>query len=442
MSRPSSSLTPLAKLGFASLARAAQILEEVSARYPVDALLPLFSSAADPDQALARLNDLMLASEVEVVALLAEPDAAQRLVTVLGASNGLAEFFLHHPSELSVLAKPATELPSADAYGELLADAVADVSGEEAAWDALRIRYRTQLASLTAFDLAQPDPVAAIDEVTRALSDLAAAALDASLTVARRNVSFPAEEVAATRLAVIGMGKAGARELNYVSDVDVVFVVDAGEGVSVERAIQVGTSLAMQTMRGIHGLSQEPSLWEVDANLRPEGKDGALVRTLESHLAYYERWAKSWEFQAMIKARPLAGDRALGDRYVEGMQPKVWSSASREGFVEGVQRMRERVTENIPPAEVDVQLKLGPGGLRDIEFTIQLLQLVHGQTDDAVHQRGTLPALDALAAQGYIGRTESAAFSEHYRFLRLLEHRLQLAQLQRTHHMPRDREIG
>src|SRR5690554_455327 len=440
MSRPSSSLTRLARVGFASLTRAAQLLDEVSARCPTDTLLPLFSRAGDPDQALTRLNDLLHASEADVLPLLGDPDAAQRLVTVLGASNGLAEFFLRHPEELFALAEPTHTLPSADAFGQVLMDAVSEIAGEEEAWDALRIRYRSQLARLTAFDLAQPDPVAAIDEITRALSDLAAAALDASLAIARQNVPFSPDEVAATRLAVIGMGKAGARELNYVSDVDVVFVVEAAEGVSPERAVQVGTALAMQTMRGAHGLCQEPPLWEVDANLRPEGKDGALVRTLESHLAYYERWAKSWEFQAMIKARPLAGDRALGERYVDRMQPKVWSSASREGFVEGVQRMRERVTENIPPAEVDVQLKLGPGGLRDIEFTIQLLQLVHGQTDDAVHQRGTLPALDALAAQGYIGRTESAAFSEHYRFLRLLEHRLQLAQLQRTHHMPRDRD--
>src|SRR5690606_33680371 len=273
MSRPSSSLTPLAKLGFASLASAAQLLEEVSARHPVESLLPHFSRAADPDQALVRLNDLLHVAEAEVAALLADPGAAERLLTVLGASNGLAEFFLHHPEELSVLAEPMKAVPGADAYGQALLDAVADIAEEEAAWDALRIRYRSQLARLTAFDLAQPDPVAAIDDVTRALSDLAAAALDASLAVARRNVPYSAEEVAATRLAVIGMGKAGARELNYVSDVDVVFVVEAADNFSTDRAIQVGTALAMQTMRGAHGLCQEPPLWEVDANLRPEGKD-------------------------------------------------------------------------------------------------------------------------------------------------------------------------
>jgi glutamate-ammonia-ligase adenylyltransferase len=303
---------------------------------------------------------------------------------------------------------------------------------------ALRVRYRRHLARLAAWDLAQTDPLAAVDHVAAALADLAGAALDASLDVARREVRFPPVEIAATRLAIIGMGKAGARELNYVSDVDVIFVAAAHDGLSDDRAVEIGTRLAMQTMRGIHDLSAEPGLWEVDANLRPEGKDGALVRTLDSHLAYYERWANSWEFQALLKARPLAGDRELGDSYVAGVAPKVWSSASRENFVESVQRMRERVTQNIPADELDVQLKLGPGGLRDVEFTIQLLQLVHGQADVGVRQVATLSALTALAELGYIGRVEAAEFARDYRFLRLLEHRLQLSRLRRTHLMPTD----
>src|SRR5690554_3277947 len=111
MSRPSSSLTPLAKLGFASLTRTAQLLEEVSARHPMDSLLPLFSRAADPDQGLVRLNDLLHASAAEVASILDDPDAAGRLIAVLGASNGLAEFFLHHPEELSVLSEPMSALP-------------------------------------------------------------------------------------------------------------------------------------------------------------------------------------------------------------------------------------------------------------------------------------------------------------------------------------------
>ncbi len=317
---------------------------------------------------------------------------------------------------------------------------------EEAAWTALRIRYRRRLVQLASFDLEQDDPVDGFDAVAAAISDLAAAALEASLAIARRQVSgtgpgrFPEAEVRATRLAVIGMGKAGARELNYVSDVDVIYVAEGDEeaGVSSGRAVDIATRLSMLTMRGIHDPAIEPGLWEVDPNLRPEGKDGALVRTLESHIAYYDRWAKGWEFQALLKARPLAGDLDLGERYVAAIAPKVWSSASRENFVESVQRMRERVTDNIPDDEVHYQLKLGPGGLRDVEFTVQLLQLVHGRTDDQVRQRDTLSALAALAAQGYIGREESSDFSRDYRTLRLMEHRLQLRHLSRTHLMPRD----
>src|SRR5690606_8544478 len=148
-----------------------------------------------------------------------------------------------------------------------------------------------------------------------------------------------------------------------------------------------------------------------DANLRPEGKDGALVRTLESHLAYYDRWAHSWEFQALLKARAIAGDLELGRRYEAAVAPLVWASAQRDGFVESVQRMRERVTHHIPADQVDVQLKVGPGGLRDIEFTAQLLQLVHGLADERVRVRGTLPALERLAEQGYVGRAEAADFA-------------------------------
>jgi glutamate-ammonia-ligase adenylyltransferase len=436
IARQQSTLTELAKLGFTDLGRAENLVEGLSPE-----LVGLFAHAADADQALQLLGELRAAAPKQLGALLADADAdaAERLVRVLGASRGIAEFFLRHPDELRALAKPLRALPEADALRKDLIGAVAGVSGD-AAFTTLRVRYRRHLARLAAWDLSNPDPLAAVSQVTSVLADLAGAALDVSLDIARRTVPFDAADIANTRLAIIGMGKSGARELNYVSDVDVIFVVEAQGDLGADRAVEIGTRLAMQTARGIQELASEPALWEVDANLRPEGKDGALVRTLESHLAYYERWARSWEFQALLKARPLAGDLELGARYVDGVAPLVWSSAAREGFVESVQRMRERVTENIPPDELDIQLKLGPGGLRDVEFTIQLLQLVHGQHDPEVRQQATLPALVALATQGYIGRVEASEFARDYRFLRLLEHRLQLSRLTRTHLMPRDPE--
>jgi len=455
MTRESLTLTELARLGFVDLGEVRLRLTEVTELGGPDGreLLPLLSRAADPDAALGALVDLLRQGSAEIFAILSDTDAAQRLIRVLGASSGLAEFFLRHPDELPVLAAPLLALPTVDELSQDLLDSVGAVDGfsalvDDAAWAALRVRYRRRLAAVAAFDLEQADPVAGVDGIADALADLATAALEAALAVARSMSSgevagrgvFPREQVSATRLAVIGMGKAGARELNYVSDVDVIFVADGDSEAGLEstRAVEIAIRLAILMMRGMNETAVEPELWEVDPNLRPEGKSGALVRSIESHLAYYDRWAKSWEFQALLKARTLAGDLELGARYIDAVSPKVWSSASRENFVDSVQRMRERVTDNIPDGEVDFQLKLGPGGLRDIEFTVQLLQLVHGQSDPAVRQSGTLPALAALAHGGYVGRAEAAEFAQDYRTLRLMEHRLQLEKLRRTHLMPRD----
>ena len=451
-----SARTGLARLGFGDTSEADRLLDEIAeltglARADV---LGDAGNAADPDAALAALVRVSRRNPDPVRAALTAARAS--VWRVLGASEGFADFYLRHPEELAFLPAAQPTLPSSDELRAELMDAVgADAdgfaaTGDERAWVALRVRYRRLVAMIAVHDLSAPSAVDVLADVAACLADAAGAALEASLCVARTRVTtggagaglFPREQVARTRLAIIGMGKTGARELNYVSDVDVIFVGGADDALLAElgesRVIDIATRLAVQTMRGISGMEIEPPLWEVDANLRPEGKQGALVRSLDSHLSYYDRWAKSWEFQALLKARPIAGDRALGDAYVAAVQPKVWTSAARENFVDSVQRMRERVTEHIPAAEVPYQLKLGPGGIRDIEFTVQLLQLVHGLADDRIRQRGTLAALDALVTEGYIGRAEAATFGHDYRVLRVLEHRLQLTALRRTHLMPAD----
>ena len=162
------------------------------------------------------------------------------------------------------------------------------------------------------------------------------------------------------------------------------------------------------------------------------------MRTLASHVAYYQRWAKTWEFQALLKARPVAGDLALGEAYVDGVAPLVWQAADRPDFVADVQQMRRRVEETLPAAASHRELKLGPGGLRDVEFAVQLLQLVHGRSDDALRSPNTLEALEALSTCGYVGRDDAAELDRAYRFLRTVEHRLQLHRLRRTHVMPED----
>lgn len=449
----STRLTELARAGFARLAEAADLLDELVEATGAErqSLTALASIAADPDEALLSITRIARRDPRAVRDLAAEQRTWRTLWSLTGASAGLGEFFLRHPDELARLRGAGASLPDEEGMRQELLDAVGSADGFARAADddtvsALRVGYRRILARIAAFDLAQADPAEVVDLVSAALASAAGAALEAALSVARTHVAThgaglgaePREEVAASRLAIIAMGKAGAQELNYVSDVDVIFVGGSAdpELVSEAHAIDIATRLAMQTMRVISSPEIEPGLWEVDPNLRPEGKQGALVRTLDSHVSYYRRWAKSWEFQALLKARAAAGDRALGEEYVRAVQPMVWSSSARENFVDSVQSMRERVTDNIPADEVARQVKLGPGGLRDIEFTVQLLQLVHGLSDDRIRQRGTLAALDALVAEGYIGRSDASAFARDYRVLRLLEHRLQLRALRRTHLMP------
>jgi glutamate-ammonia-ligase adenylyltransferase len=461
-SRTTTSRSELARLGFAELSESLQRIADLEARFGSDLRVPvsdapaLWESTADPDGALRSLERLLERAPDELRPVLADEPATERLVRLLGASVGLGEFLHRRPAEIGLLLEPVTEPWPQERYTESLLAAVDGATGEDARLR-LRVRYRRHLAQIALFDVLNVSPTEAFPAVAAGLADLAGAALEAAVDVARREVPFPAADVAATPLAVIAMGKAGARELNYVSDVDVIFVTeptidpdgaggadgaDGGprHGVGTDRAVLIATRLAIAATHAITDLAAEPALWEVDANLRPEGKDGALVRTLDSHVAYYERWAKAWEFQALLKARPIAGSMDLGERYAAAVAPFVWSSAKRTGFVESVQRMRERVTEHIPAAEVDRQLKLGPGGLRDVEFTVQLLQLVHGRDDETVRVRSTLEAMDALSDAGYVGRPEAARFGPDYALLRVLEHRIQLRRLQRTHLMPSDED--
>ena len=447
------SLTDLAKAGFANLSESRALVDELAREHgvPVDVLLESVVDTADPDRSVIELERLCRSGSTmsHLVPFMVKPESFSRLLRVLGGSAGLASFLQRHPTSLAILLSD-TGIPTADALRDSLLKSVsvragvARLSGEQAR-TALRVRYREQLLGIASCDLSADDPVALVDSIARALAHLADAALEAALAVARADIvdgTITEADVALVRFAIIGMGKCGALELNYVSDVDVIFVAESSDenSLSTERALTIATKLAQHVMRIVFEAGPEPGLWEVDANLRPEGKAGALVRTLDSHRAYYERWAKNWEFQALLKARPVAGDQELGQRYVETLAPFVWRSASRPEFVEQVQAMRERVTAHIPADDVDFQIKLGPGGLRDVEFTVQLLQLVHGQTDESVRSRGTLESLAALAERGYVGRPEASSFGQNYRVLRTLEHRIQLRDLSRTHLMPRSEE--
>ena len=439
----------LISAGFTDLEKSTRFLEAPElAGIDAEMLFAALGHAASPDLALQSYVRLLAVEPAVADLFTREPERATALFRLLGASEALGEFLMRHPGHLDAVRPPAgaePAVPPEQLRASLLAAVDADPAVENpvagktgtGAHQCLRAAYRRHLTELAVRDLSHPSPIDYLPTAARELADLAAAALEASLAVARADLaeSYSADDIAAVRLAVIGMGKCGARELNYISDVDVIYVIDAPT-LDEALASRIGTALATGISRGVYSPGPEPALWEVDANLRPEGRDGPLVRTLESHLTYYSRWASTWEFQALLKARAVAGDPELGSRYEEAVAPLVWTSSEREGFVESVRAMRRRVTDNIPRHEGPKQLKLGSGGLRDVEFTVQLLQLVHGRADESLRVRDTVTAIAALSAAGYIGRTDAADLDNAYRYLRLLEHRIQLTQLRRTHLMP------
>ncbi|AVH24539.1 bifunctional [glutamine synthetase] adenylyltransferase/[glutamine synthetase]-adenylyl-L-tyrosine phosphorylase [Nocardia cyriacigeorgica] len=406
-------------------------------------LLWALSRAPDADLALntiIRLREALGDEWAELDSALRTDTALRgRLFALVGSSTAFGDHLVADPSAWKSLRR--TDLPDRDELVADLLDAVdavaetgpnagpmlfrAGQSGPEVV-ALLRKRYRDQLMLLAAQDLAatvENEPVLPYQVVGRHLTDLADAALTAALSVAVARVCR--DEPCPVRLAVIAMGKCGARELNYVSDVDIVFAAEPADATAARLAAE---------MMSIGSAA----FFEVDAALRPEGKAGALVRTLDSHIAYYQRWARTWEFQALLKARPMTGDLALGEQYRDALMPMVWSASERPDFVPDVQAMRRRVEDLVPADLRERELKLGHGSLRDVEFAVQLLQLVHGRVDDTLHVQGTVEALTALAAGGYVGRDDAANLTASYEFLRLLEHRLQLQRLKRTHTLPAD----
>jgi glutamate-ammonia-ligase adenylyltransferase len=467
---PPATTGALARLGFTRTDRVQRFLTEPALAGLPDGSAAAIGASADGDDAVLGLLRLAEAAREagheqlleQFLSTIPEPGSpGARLITLLGTSVALGNFLTRHPEHLESLrdGDDSLSLPREAVRENLLRAVGADPAAEpplavgpgRESRDALRIAYHERLLQIAAADVLAEDPAQIQPEVSAALSDLADAALEAAGAVARAAVDGQ-ERV---RWAVLAMGKTGARELNYLSDVDVLHVVapaphsapshgaaqsDPGQGGTTpeqdDDLVAIGSALARELARVCSDRTSEGTLWQVDANLRPEGRDGPLVRTVESYRRYYEQWASSWEFQALLKARSAAGDPALGREFEEMVAPFIWKASTREGFVEDSRAMRRRVIDHIPRGETDRNIKLGPGGLRDVEFTVQLLQMVHGRTEENLHARSTLEALARLGQGGFISRRHVQEMDEAYRFLRSVEHRMQLHRMRRSQVLP------
>src|SRR5438270_1617917 len=358
------------------------------------ALAQLIEGSAAPAWA-AIAADRIGESEPEVVERFrTDPALAEAFVTVTSASRSLTELCLSDRVALEVLADLDRPVPTA----------VDDA-------DSLRRWKRLELLRIAARDLMGLDDLVIVGRALAAMADV----------VLQQSCRF----VDGSGLAVVGMGKLGGNELNYASDVDVLFVAsDAQAGIRQARAVM---EIARMSFR-------------VDADLRPEGRDGPLARSLDSYRAYWDRWAEPWEFQALLKARPVAGDADLGAEFGATAAERVWGRAFDADDLRSVRAMKGRAEGELARRHLtEREVKRGRGGIRDIEFAVQLLQLVHGRHDEGIRSPTTLTALAELADAGYVGADDAESLAASYRFLRAVEHRLQLVDEQQVHAIPTDR---
>jgi glutamate-ammonia-ligase adenylyltransferase len=393
--------------------------------------LELLASAAAPTDAAAVLAALASSAPDLLARVRQDREWLTRVVAVAGASRPLGELLGRGTDAVLALA----DLYPVEVAATARAVEAAVLGAAELAEQAAGIASIRRRATA---DIAGRDLTGALDVegVARELADLAEAVLTGTLAGVYAQLSGGHPRA---RIAVIGMGKLGGRELNYVSDVDVMFVHEAVDGATDEEASQEATQVCARLLELLNASTTMGRAYEVDPTLRPEGRTGALSRTIPGFTAYWQRWAKTWEFQALIKARGVAGDADLAARWLAAAEPSMWPERLDPEIVAEVRAMKARI-ESRPDVLRDGarQLKLGPGGIRDVEFTVQLLQLVHGRADRSLRQTGTMPTLAALAANGYVDEEDAAELGRTYWSLRRIEHALQLANERRTHTVPDD----
>ncbi|RIK09735.1 MAG: bifunctional glutamine-synthetase adenylyltransferase/deadenyltransferase [Acidobacteria bacterium] len=370
------------------------------------------SSTADTDSPGGGGERLRLSTIFET-----NPICIKALVAVTAASGSIALHLKTSPDDVALLATPGA-LPPSDPE-QALERALASIHGDPVT--ALRMHKRREYIRIAAADLLGIPDVA---EVGASLAALADACLQCASKFATDELDLNDAPTA-----IIAMGKLGGQELNYASDIDVIFVSNGNEDLARRHAERV---IAI-----IGGSTPAETIFRIDVDLRPEGRAGALTRSIESFKAYWEKWAQTWEFQALLKARPAAGDLDLGGRFVEAAQPFIWPERLDPEAIRSIRAMKARTErELVKKGTSEREVKRGPGGIRDVEFAVQLLQLVHGRADPTLRDRSTLGALEALAVGGYVDTSDASALRNAYKFLRTVEHRLQIRDERQVYALP------
>ncbi len=418
----------------------------------VDILEEVFR-VADPDAALNLLERQFGCIDTELVrSILQLPQRRRQLLTVLGGSAFLAGI-LCRKSDFAeqLLLQGGIDFPRNEA--QMLAD-LRQLIPDQADFPQLKAGLRhykvAQILRIGSRDLCG---LAELEEVTAELSGLAATCLQRAYEICGRQLQEEFGEPLETdeegrqqraEMTILGMGKFGGNELNFSSDIDLIYCYSSsrgettggsrGEKISLHRYF---LKLAEQVSRALHQVTEDGFVFRVDTRLRPDGNNGDLAISVTGAETYYESWGQSWERAAMLKARPVAGSIPLGVELLKRLKPFIFRRYLDFGMLEDIKLMKQKINASLGrEQEGERNLKLGRGGIREIEFFIQALQLVNAGTRPKLQYRNSLRMLKLLQEEELIGAEEQQLLSDAYRFLRTVEHRIQIVQEQQTHSLP------
>lgn len=424
-------------------------------------LLTFLAQTADPDQALNEWERYVNSGihRIQLFSYLTQsPKLLQLLCTIFGNSPAMAQTLHRDPlliywlGEEEVLARrmPRARLDTA------LTATLTSLTTPELKLEALRRFNRRELLRIGIRDLLQ---VASVVETVASLSDLAAAVIQAAYEIveselqAQHGIPMHRDrrgQWVQTGFVVFGMGKLGGRELNYSSDVDLIYAYASSEGHTRPSAGQVGLSneayfqrLAQRLTHALSAATQEGILFRVDLRLRPEGTVGPLAHSFEQAIHYYQTRGREWERLAFLKARPIAGSLGVGRAFLRRLRPFILGAYGDAGqnIVQTIRALKSKIHSNmVRRRETTRNVKLGTGGIREIEFIVQALQLVHGESIPGILERNTLRALHKLVCAQLLDQPTAEELKRAYLFLRNLEHKLQMVYELQTHSLPTDRE--
>jgi glutamate-ammonia-ligase adenylyltransferase len=412
-------------------------------------LLELLPACPDPAMGVRNLEAFVAASAAPSTVLehfAGSKQATETMLQLCGTSQYFSDLLIRDPELFDWLRHAARRSAREELVDQLDRELASAGSDLDQGRDILRRFRHREMLRIGYDDIIRG---ATLEETVGDLSRLAEACIEGATRLARRHweqrAGTPLEDDRTpARFVVLALGKLGGEELNYSSDVDLLFLCGS-EGVLAEDATTSAhaffTRVASEIIRLLSDHTPLGQAYRVDIRLRPEGSQGALVRTLPSAIGYYLTHGRTWERQALVKCRPVAGDLTLGQEFLAAIQPFVFRRYLGAAEIAEIKAIKRRIEQRTLSAGDDAfEVKTGRGGIRDVEFVAQFLQLLHGGMDPSVRHHNTLEALGRLEHAGCITSDERAVMDQTYRFLRKIEHRLQTLFNRQTHQMPRDRE--